>query len=82
MENLIFWKIVGESMYQALYRQYRPKVFDDVLGQDHIISSLKNQINKGNIGHAYLFSGTRGGTCHNSDRVHKCFSIKGFGNFY
>ena len=47
-------------MYQALYRQYRPKVFDDVLGQDHIISSLKNQINKGNIGHAYLFSGTRG----------------------
>lgn len=47
-------------MYQALYRKYRPKIFDDVLGQEHIISSLKNQIKMGNIGHAYLFSGTRG----------------------
>lgn len=47
-------------MYQALYRKYRPKIFDDVLGQEHIISSLKNQIQMGNIGHAYLFSGTRG----------------------
>ena len=47
-------------MYQALYRKYRPTTFDDVLGQDHIISSLKNQISMGSIGHAYLFSGTRG----------------------
>lgn len=47
-------------MYQALYRQYRPKTFDDVLGQEHITTTLKNQILKENIGHAYLFSGTRG----------------------
>lgn len=47
-------------MYQALYRQYRSKDFDEVLGQKHIINTLKNQIQMGNIGHAYLFSGTRG----------------------
>lgn len=47
-------------MYQALYRQYRPKTFDEVLGQRHITNILKNQIVKENIGHAYLFSGTRG----------------------
>lgn len=47
-------------MYQALYRQYRPKTFDEVLGQKHITITLKNQIQKENIGHAYLFSGTRG----------------------
>lgn len=47
-------------MYQALYRQYRPKTFDQVLGQKHITTTLKNQIIKENIGHAYLFSGTRG----------------------
>ncbi|MBU5428202.1 DNA polymerase III subunit gamma/tau [Tissierella pigra] len=47
-------------MYQALYRQYRPKTFDDVLGQKHITITLRNQIQKENIGHAYLFSGTRG----------------------
>ncbi len=47
-------------MYQALYRQYRPKTFDELLGQKHITTTLKNQIEKENIGHAYLFSGTRG----------------------
>lgn len=47
-------------MYQALYRKYRPKTFDELLGQDHITTTLKHQIVKGNIGHAYLFSGTRG----------------------
>lgn len=47
-------------MYQALYRQYRPKTFDEVLGQRHITITLRNQIQKENIGHAYLFSGTRG----------------------
>lgn len=47
-------------MYQALYRQYRPKTFDEVLGQEHVTTTLKNQIKSGNIGHAYLFSGTRG----------------------
>lgn len=47
-------------MYQALYRQYRPRTFDEVLGQEHITTTLKNQIKNGNIGHAYLFSGTKG----------------------
>lgn len=46
--------------YQALYRQWRPKVFEDIVGQDHITTTLKNQIKAGNISHAYLFSGTRG----------------------
>ena len=47
-------------MYQALYSRYRPKTFDELLGQDHITTTIKNQIKNGNIGHAYLFSGTRG----------------------
>lgn len=44
----------------ALYRKYRPKDFNDVLGQDHIVKVLKGSINLGNISHAYLFSGGRG----------------------
>jgi len=51
---------VGEKMSQALYREYRPRRFEDVLGQDHIVNTLRNQIKNNNIGHAYLFSGTRG----------------------
>lgn len=47
-------------MHKALYRVYRPKVFEDVIGQDHIIKTLRNQIENNNLGHAYLFSGTRG----------------------
>lgn len=47
-------------MHKALYRVYRPKNFEDVVGQEHIVKTLKNQINNNNIGHAYLFSGTRG----------------------
>ncbi|WP_352404304.1 DNA polymerase III subunit gamma/tau [Sporanaerobacter acetigenes] len=47
-------------MYQALYRRFRPKTFDQVLGQEHITTTLKNQIINQNIGHAYIFSGTRG----------------------
>lgn len=46
--------------YTALYRKWRPPVFDDVKGQDHIVTALKNQIKSGRIGHAYLFCGTRG----------------------
>ncbi len=46
--------------YQALYRKFRPKTFDDVFGQEHITTILKNQILNDNIAHAYLFSGTRG----------------------
>ncbi|MGB9780444.1 DNA polymerase III subunit gamma/tau [Caldanaerobacter sp.] len=47
-------------MYQSLYRKYRPKSFSEVVGQDHIVRTLKNQIKLGRIGHAYLFTGTRG----------------------
>lgn len=47
-------------MYQALYRKYRSKTFDDLLGQDQVVIPLKNQITQGKMSHAYLFSGTRG----------------------
>ncbi len=46
--------------YTALYRKFRPDTFADVKGQDHIVTTLKNQIRAGRIGHAYLFTGTRG----------------------
>lgn len=46
--------------YVALYRKYRPQTFDDVIGQDHIVNTLRNQILKDKISHAYLFTGTRG----------------------
>lgn len=47
-------------MHKALYRAYRPQTFKDVVGQEHIIKTLKNQIQNNNVGHAYLFCGTRG----------------------
>ena len=47
-------------MYQVLYRKYRPRVFGDVYGQDHVTSTLKNEIKNGRISHAYLFTGSRG----------------------
>lgn len=47
-------------MTKALYRQYRPKVFEQVLGQDKVINVLKNQIKNKNFSHAYLFAGERG----------------------
>jgi DNA polymerase-3 subunit gamma/tau len=46
--------------HQAIYRKFRPKIFDDVLGQEHVTRTLKNQIMSNNIAHAYLFSGIRG----------------------
>ena len=46
--------------YTALYRKFRPVSFDDVKGQDHIVTTLRNQIKADRIGHAYLFCGTRG----------------------
>lgn len=46
--------------YTALYRKFRPQKFEDVKGQDHIVTTLKNQIKADRIGHAYLFCGTRG----------------------
>ena len=46
--------------YQAIYRKWRPMVFEDIVGQGHVTNTLKNQITAGRIGHAYLFCGTRG----------------------
>ena len=46
--------------YQALYRKWRPRTFDDVIGQTHVVSTLKNEITAGKTAHAYLFCGTRG----------------------
>ncbi len=46
--------------YQALYRKFRPEEFSDVVGQDHIVRSLSNQIENSKVAHAYLFCGTRG----------------------
>ncbi len=47
-------------MYQALYRKWRPRTFDDVVGQSHITDTLKRQVATGRLSHAYLFTGTRG----------------------
>ena len=47
-------------MYRALYRKWRPQRFADVVGQQPIVTALQNQIAAGRIGHAYLFTGTRG----------------------
>ena len=46
--------------YLALYRKYRPRTFEEVRGQEHIVTTLRNQMKTGRIGHAYLFCGTRG----------------------
>ena len=46
--------------YTALYRKFRPSEFGDVKGQEHIVTTLQNQIKANRIGHAYLFCGTRG----------------------
>ena len=46
--------------YTALYRKFRPGEFDEVKGQEHIVTTLRNQIQTDRIGHAYLFCGTRG----------------------
>ena len=47
-------------MYQALYRKYRPKTFDEVVGQKSVTDTLKAQLLTGHLSHAYLFTGTRG----------------------
>ena len=46
--------------YLAIYRKYRPQTFDKVIGQEHVVKTLVNQIESGRIGHAYLFTGVRG----------------------
>ena len=50
----------GITVYQALYRKWRPRRFDDVVGQGHITETLKRQVESGRLSHAYLFTGTRG----------------------
>ena len=47
-------------MYRALYRKWRPSRFEDVVGQQATVTALKNQVASGRVGHAYLFTGTRG----------------------
>ena len=47
-------------MYQALYRKWRPKTFEDVVGQSHITETLRRQVAEDRLSHAYLFTGTRG----------------------
>ena len=54
------WKDREDMSYTALYRKFRPAAFEDVKGQDHIVTTLKNQMKANRIGHAYLFCGTRG----------------------
>jgi len=54
------WKERFVMAYQALYRKWRPDNFEDVKGQNHIVTTLQNQIQLDRIGHAYLFCGTRG----------------------
>ncbi len=52
------WYTLGVA--EALYRKWRPKTFDEVVGQEHVTTTLKNQVATGRIGHAYLFVGSRG----------------------
>ena len=62
--NIIIYGIINKierkGMAKALYRQYRPKTFDEVLGQDKVVNVLKNQLINNNFSHAYLFAGERG----------------------
>ena len=46
--------------YMALYRKWRPDTFEEVKGQDHVVTTLKNQIINNRIGHAFMFCGSRG----------------------
>ena len=50
----------ARKLYEALYRKYRPRTFDDVVGQEAVTETLKNQVRTGRLSHAYLFIGTRG----------------------
>ena len=82
--------------YQTLYRKWRPRTFDEIVGQTHITSTLKNEINSGKTAHAYIFTGTRGTgktstakilsralNCENSNDgnpCNECFACKGILN--
>lgn len=50
----------GDMSYTALYRKWRPLIFEDVVEQEHVVKTIKNTVMSGRIGHAYLFCGTRG----------------------
>ena len=56
----LFFMFGGYAMYQALYRKWRSRTFDEVVGQEHITTILKNQSAENKVSHAYLFCGTRG----------------------
>ena len=58
--NFDIIKIGAKMSHLALYRQFRPKNFDEVIGQNHIVETLRHQIENNTISHAYLFCGTRG----------------------
>ena len=55
--------------YTALYRKFRPISFSEMVGQEHITKTLKNQIVAGRVGHAYLFSGGRGTGKTSADKI-------------
>ena len=57
---LFLYEKGARALYQALYRKWRPKTFDEVVGQSHITDTLKTQVASGRLSHAYLFTGTRG----------------------
>src|SRR6185312_97554 len=52
--------ILSSMAYVSLYRKYRPQTFDEVVGQEHVTSTLKNAVAAGRVGSGYLFTGTRG----------------------
>src|SRR3954470_18995755 len=52
--------MADEVPYQSLYRRFRPQRFDELKGQDHVATALRNAVREGRVGHAYLFSGPRG----------------------
>ena len=60
MKNEILMEEVKSVTYTALYREWRPKNFEEVVGQEHVTITLKNQIKNNRIAHAYLLCGTRG----------------------
>ena len=59
-EVMLFYFKEGYAVYRVLYRKWRPQTFDDVVGQEHITSTLAHEIESGKVSHAYLFTGSRG----------------------
>ncbi|MCH1509207.1 MAG: hypothetical protein L7T84_08395, partial [Akkermansiaceae bacterium] len=59
-DKLSFLSTLVRVSYQVFARKYRPRTFDDVLGQDHVVQTLRNAIEQERLAHAYLFVGPRG----------------------